>query len=76
MKDAGRAASGPLNTIKTDFCNMAYSWFATRLRALGSVAALSLTALATMPSAAHAASITLYSAQHEQVVNLLVLRAV
>ncbi len=50
---------------------MAYSWFGTRLRSLSSAAALTLAAFATVPSAAHAASITLYNAQHEQVVNLL-----
>jgi iron(III) transport system substrate-binding protein len=50
---------------------MAYSWFGSRLRTLSGAAALTLTALATMPSAAHADSITLYNAQHEQVVNLL-----
>ena len=50
---------------------MAHSSFGTRLRLLSSAAALTLAAFATVPSAAHAASITLYNAQHEQVVNLL-----
>ncbi|SIT45283.1 Extracellular solute-binding protein family 1 [Paraburkholderia ribeironis] len=50
---------------------MAYSWFGTRLRIISSAAALALAAFATVPSPAHAASITLYNAQHEQVVNLL-----
>lgn len=54
---------------------MAYNSFGTRLRAvatsLGSAVALTLAAFATVPSAAEAASITLYNAQHEQVVNLL-----
>ena len=50
---------------------MAYSWFGTRLRILSGAAALTLSAFAAMPSAAHADSITLYNAQHEQVVNLL-----
>jgi iron(III) transport system substrate-binding protein len=45
--------------------------FGTRLRLLGSAVALTLSALAVAPSAAHADSITLYNAQHEQVVNLL-----
>jgi len=50
---------------------MAHSWFGIRPRFFGGVAALTLAVFATMPSVAHAASITLYNAQHEQVVNLL-----
>ncbi|WP_341316022.1 iron ABC transporter substrate-binding protein [Paraburkholderia sp. IMGN_8] len=50
---------------------MAHSWFVTRLRIVSSAGALTLAALGTAPTAAHAASITLYNAQHEQVVNLL-----
>jgi iron(III) transport system substrate-binding protein len=45
---------------------MAQSWFGTRLRAIAGALTLSLAA-----AGAHAASITLYSAQHEQVVNML-----
>ncbi|MET3234140.1 UNVERIFIED_ORG: iron(III) transport system substrate-binding protein [Burkholderia sp. 1263] len=51
---------------------MAHSRFGPRLRLISSTAALTLTSFVTLPSsAAHAASITLYNAQHEQVVNLL-----
>src|ERR1700743_415103 len=50
---------------------MAHIGFGARLRFVSSAVALSLAALTTVPSAAHAASITLYNAQHEQVVNLL-----
>ena len=45
--------------------------FGTRLAAIGGAAALALATLGALPSAAHAASLTLYSAQHEQVVDML-----
>jgi len=47
---------------------MASSWFGARLRVSSIAAALTLSVAAV---GAHAASITLYSAQHEQVVNML-----
>ncbi|HXZ09044.1 MAG TPA: iron ABC transporter substrate-binding protein [Paraburkholderia sp.] len=47
---------------------MASSWFGARLRVSSIAAALTLSFAA---AGAHAASITLYSAQHEQVVNML-----
>jgi iron(III) transport system substrate-binding protein len=50
---------------------MTHSWLGTRVRAMSGAAALLLATLGTAPIAAHAASITLYSAQHEQVVNML-----
>lgn len=43
----------------------------TQFRFGSRVAALALAVAATVPFAAHAASLTLYSAQHEQVVNML-----
>ncbi len=49
---------------------MAVSQFGTRLAAIGGAAALALAAFGTS-GVAHAASLTLYSAQHEQVVNML-----
>jgi iron(III) transport system substrate-binding protein len=51
---------------------MTQSWFGTRVRAVSGAAALLLATLGAAPLAAHAESITLYSAQHEQVVNALV----
>jgi iron(III) transport system substrate-binding protein len=48
---------------------MAGSWFGSRLAALAGAAALA--AGAASPLVANAASLTLYSAQHEQVVNML-----
>src|SRR5271170_490035 len=53
-------------STQRDTTNMAQSWFGTRLRAIAGALTLSLAA-----AGAHAASITLYSAQHEQVVNML-----
>jgi iron(III) transport system substrate-binding protein len=50
---------------------MAVSKFGPRLAAIGSAAALAMAALGALPTAAQAASLTLYSAQHEQVVNML-----
>lgn len=50
---------------------MTHSWLGARVRAMSGAAALLLATLGTAPIAAHAASITLYSAQHEQVVNML-----
>ena len=47
---------------------MASTWFGARLRVSSIAAALTLSVAAV---GAHAASITLYSAQHEQVVNML-----
>ncbi|HLX01225.1 MAG TPA: iron ABC transporter substrate-binding protein [Trinickia sp.] len=43
----------------------------SRLAAIGGAAALALATLGALPTAAHAASLTLYSAQHEQVVDML-----
>jgi iron(III) transport system substrate-binding protein len=50
---------------------MTHSWLGNRVRAISGAAALLLATLGAAPLAAHAASITLYSAQHEQVVNML-----
>jgi iron(III) transport system substrate-binding protein len=50
---------------------MTHSWLGNRVRAISGAAALLLATLGAAPIAAHAASITLYSAQHEQVVNAL-----
>ena len=50
---------------------MTHSWLGIRVRAVSGAAALLLATLGAAPLAAHAASITLYSAQHEQVVNAL-----
>src|ERR1700679_1194685 len=50
---------------------MTHSWLGNRVRAISGAAALLLATLSTAPLAAHAESITLYSAQHEQVVNAL-----
>jgi iron(III) transport system substrate-binding protein len=48
---------------------MAQTWLNLRMRAIAG--ALALASLGAAPLAAHADSITLYNAQHEQVVNLL-----
>jgi iron(III) transport system substrate-binding protein len=50
---------------------MASFKFAPRLAAFSGVAALIVTALGMLPATACAASLTLYSAQHEQVVDML-----
>jgi iron(III) transport system substrate-binding protein len=50
---------------------MTHSWLGNRVRVISGAAALLLATLGAAPLAAHAASITLYSAQHEQVVNAL-----
>ncbi|TKC92548.1 iron ABC transporter substrate-binding protein [Trinickia terrae] len=42
-----------------------------RFAAIGGAAALAVATLGALPVAAHAATLTLYSAQHEQVVNML-----
>jgi iron(III) transport system substrate-binding protein len=49
---------------------MTHSSFRTRLRVLGAAASFVVATFGTLPSA-HAASIVLYNAQHEQVVNML-----
>lgn len=50
---------------------MRHSWFNLRVRAAGRAAAFALATLGVLPFTAHAESITLYSAQHEQVVDML-----
>src|SRR5580698_4540069 len=50
---------------------MTHSSFGTRLRVLGAATSLTLAAVGALPLSAHAASIVLYNAQHEQVVNML-----
>lgn len=49
---------------------MTHSSFRTRLRVLGAAASFAVATFGALPSA-HAASIVLYNAQHEQVVNML-----
>jgi iron(III) transport system substrate-binding protein len=49
---------------------MTHSWLGNRVRAISGAAAVLLATVGAAPLA-HAASITLYSAQHEQVVNML-----